>query len=110
MMYISNAFFKQFVHPSLRTEIISSENFINLEGDSESPIVILSDKEIINICRIEIEDVTQTDVEEVALFTEFYRNPLNKNVAPKAENSLVRRRSPPSFTAKLLRAQGGDAH
>jgi hypothetical protein len=33
---------------------------------------------------------------------------LNKNVAPKAENSLVRRRSPPSFTAKLLRAQGGE--
>ena len=58
--------FIQFFHPSLKNEIKSSENFINLEGDSESSIVILSVKEIINICRIESEDVTQTDVEEVA--------------------------------------------
>ena len=60
-------FFKQFVHPSLRTKIISSEDFINLEGDSESSIAILSDKEIINICRKESEDDTLTDVEEVAI-------------------------------------------
>ena len=39
-----------------------------------------------------------------------YRNPLNPNVAPKVEINLVRRRSPPSFTAKLLKAQGGGAH
>ena len=65
------AFFKQFVHPSLKTEIISSEDFIDLEGDSESSIAILSDKEIINICRIESEDDTQTDVEEVAIGVTF---------------------------------------
>ena len=58
MIFLSNAFFKQFIHPSLKNEIKSSENFINLEGDSESSIVILSGKEIINICRIESKDVT----------------------------------------------------
>ena len=58
MIFISNAFFKQFVNPSLITEIISSENCINPEGDRESSIAIMSDKEIINICRIESEDVT----------------------------------------------------
>jgi hypothetical protein len=41
------AFFKQFVNPSLRTEIISSEDFINLEGERKSSIKILSNnKEI----------------------------------------------------------------
>ena len=58
MIFISSAFFKQFVNPSLRTEIISSENFIKPEGVSESSIAIMSDKKIINICRIESEDVT----------------------------------------------------
>ncbi len=41
MIFISNAIFKQFVNPILRTEIISSENFINPEGDSESSIAIM---------------------------------------------------------------------
>ncbi len=58
MIFKSNAFFKQFVNPSLRTEIISSENFIYPEGDSEFSIAIMSDKKIINICRIESEGVT----------------------------------------------------
>ncbi len=58
MIFISNAFFKQFFNPSLRTEIISSENFIKPEVVSESSIAIMSDKKIINICRIESEGVT----------------------------------------------------
>ena len=52
------AFFKQFVNPSLRTEIISSEDFINLEGERKSSIKILPNKEIIKICKIESEDDT----------------------------------------------------
>jgi hypothetical protein len=48
MIFISNAFFKQFVNPSLRTEIISSEKFINPEGDSESSIAIMSKKSVKN--------------------------------------------------------------
>ncbi len=49
MIFISNPFFKQFINPSLRTEIISSEDFINPEGDSESSIAIMYDKVIINM-------------------------------------------------------------
>jgi hypothetical protein len=48
MIFISNAFFKQFVIPSLRTEIISSGKFINPEGDSESSIAIMSKKSVKN--------------------------------------------------------------
>ena len=48
MIFKSNAFFKQFVNPSLRTEIISSEKFINPEDDSESSIAIMSKKSIKN--------------------------------------------------------------
>ncbi len=60
------AFFKQFVHPSLKTEIKSTEDFINLEDDCES-MAILTDKEIINICRKDSENETQTDFEEAVI-------------------------------------------
>ena len=45
------AFFKQFIHPSLKTEILSSDDFINLEENTESSLAILTDKEIVSICK-----------------------------------------------------------
>ncbi len=61
------AFFKQFVHPSLKSEIKSLDDFINLEDDCESSMAILTDKEIINICRKDSENETQTDFEEAVI-------------------------------------------
>ena len=58
------AFFKQFIHPSLKTEILSSDDFINLEENTESSLAILTDKEKVSICRNYSEEESHNEIEE----------------------------------------------
>ena len=59
------AFFKQFIHPSLKSEIISCDDFIDLEND-EFTTPRLTDEEIFNVvCTKKVgETEIQSDEED----------------------------------------------
>jgi hypothetical protein len=54
------AFFKQFIHPSLKSEIISCDDFIDLEND-EFTTPKLTDEEIVNV--VCTKKVSETEIQ-----------------------------------------------